>query len=126
LLEDAGRTSDSNGDKQTMDTSSRKHKTAAIIAKAMDDDDYREELLANPKSAIQQELGKELPLGLEVRVVEESANVVYLVLPPKASFELADADLEAVAGGFGLAASKVRPRATGWYPLDEWLTTVLM
>jgi hypothetical protein len=47
------------------------------------DDRYREELLANPKSAIQQEFGKELPLGLEVRVVEESANVVYLVLPPK-------------------------------------------
>ena len=94
-----------------MDQQLARKKTAAIIAKALKDDGYREELLANPKNAIQQEFGKELPLGLEVRLVEESANVVYLVLPPKPVVELSDADLQAVAGGH--------------YALDEWLTTVL-
>jgi hypothetical protein len=118
-----------------MDQESSRKKTAAIIAKALKDDGYREELLANPKHAIQQEFGKELPLGLEVRVVEESANVVYLVLPPKPvvelsdadlQVELSDADLQAVAGGFGIASGSTRVPGTGWFPLDEWLTTVLM
>ena len=102
---------------------SSKHRTAAIIAKAQTEDDYREQLLANPKHAIQQAFGKELPLGLEVRVVEEAANVVYLVLPPKRTFELSDQDLEGVAGGF--AAPKQRP-INGWFPLDEYLATMPM
>ena len=109
-----------------MDQESSRKKTAAIIAKALKDDGYREELLANPKHAIQQEFGKELPLGLEVRVVEESANVVYLVLPPRPVVELSDADLHAVGGGFSITSGATRGPATGWYPLDEWLTTVLM
>jgi hypothetical protein len=110
-----------------MDQQSARKKTAAIIGKALKDDGYREELLANPKNAIQQEFGKELPLGLEVRVVEESANVVYLVLPPKPVVELSDTDLEAVAGGVAVAsgARPVTP-TTACYPLDEWLVTVKM
>jgi hypothetical protein len=109
-----------------MDQESSRKKTATIIAKALLDDGYREELLANPKHAIQQEFGKELPLGLEVRVVEESANVVYLVLPPKPVVALSDADLQAVVGGFGIASNATRVPGTACYPLDEWLTTVLM
>jgi hypothetical protein len=109
-----------------MDQELSHKKTAAIIAKAMQDDGYREELLANPKHAIQQEFGKELPLGLEVRVVEESANVVYLVLPPKPVVELSDAELQAVGGGFSIASDATRVPGTNCYPLDEWLTTVKM
>ena len=90
------------GRQEMMDQQLARKKTAAIIAKALKDDGYREELLANPKNAIQQEFGKELPLGLEVRLVEESANVVYLVLPPKPVVELSDADLQAVSGGLPL------------------------
>jgi bacteriocin-like protein len=59
-------------------------------------------------------------------VVEESANVVYLVLPPQPTVELSDAELQAVSGGFSLASGATRGPGTGWYPLDEWLTTVLM
>ena len=115
------------GRQEMMDQQSARKKTAAIIGKALKDDGYREELLANPKNAIQQEFGKELPLGLEVRVVEESANVVYLVLPPKPVVELSDTDLEAVAGGVAVAsgARPVTP-TTACYPLDEWLVTVKM
>jgi len=110
-----------------MNQESSRKKTTAIIAKAQKDDDFREELLANPKSAIQQEFGKELPLGLEVRVLEESANVVYLVLPPRPVVELRDTDLDAVAGGFAVAAGSARGKpVNGCYSLDEWLTTVLM
>jgi len=101
-----------------------KQRTAAIIAKAREDDDYREQLLANPKHAIQQAFGKELPLGLEVRVVEESAGVVYLVLPPKRTFELSDQDLEGVAGGFAAPGGPKQRPTTGWFPLDEYLATM--
>jgi hypothetical protein len=108
------------------ESSSPNKRTAAIIARALQDDAYREALLVNPKVAIQQAFGKELPLGLEVRVVEESPTVVYLVLPARPVVELSDGDLDAVAGGF--AAPKLAPpgRVNGCYPLDEWLATVLM
>jgi hypothetical protein len=104
----------------------RTRRTAAIIARALEDDAYREQLLVNPKSAIQQGFGKELPLGLEVRVVEESASVVYLVLPARRVVELSDDDLDAVAGGFAAPKGASVGKAPGWYPLDEWLATVLM
>jgi hypothetical protein len=107
-------------------TTASKHRSEAIIAKALQDDGYRAQLLANPKRAIHQEFGKELPLGLEVRVVEESANVVYLVLPPKRAIELDDSDLDAVAGGFAAPAGLATGRVNGCYPLDEWLVTVKM
>jgi predicted CoA-binding protein len=110
-----------------VDQQSARNKTAAIIAKSLQDDDYREALLANPRNAIQQAFGKELPLGLEVRVVEESAHVVYVVLPPKPVVEVSDTDLQAVAGGFAIASVPIQgPRTTGWYPLDEWLVTCKM
>lgn len=99
-------------------------KTAAIVARAQEDEGYHEELLANPKTAIQEAFGKELPLGLEVRVVEESPTIVYLVLPPRRTAELSDADLQGVVGGFALDAEPARGRRNGWYPLDEWLKTV--
>lgn len=111
----------------TIHQQSARDRTAAIIAKSQQDEGYREALLANPKNAIQQQFGKELPLGLEVRVVEESANVIYLVLPPKPTVEVSDADLKAVAGGFAIAAGPLQgPRPLGCYPLDEWLVTVKM
>lgn len=106
-------------------TQAKRKKTDAIIAKAMQDDDYRRELLVNPKQAIHREFGKELPPGLDVRVVEEAANVVYLVLPARPVTELSDHDLAAVAGGLVANPSMQRP-INGWIPLDEWLVTVKM
>lgn len=98
-------------------------KTDAIIARAMHDDAYRQELLVNPKQAIHREFGKELPPGLDVRVVEEAPNVVYLVLPARRASELSDDELAAVAGGLVPTAQMQRP-INGCYPLDEWLVTV--
>ena len=53
---------------------------------------------------MEQELGTRLPEGIEVRVVEETADTIYLVLPYASPLggeegELSDQDLEAVAGG---------------------------
>lgn len=72
----------------------------ALVRKSLQDESFRQRLLADPKATIEQELGRELPADLEVRVLEEAPKTLYLVLPPsKASGELSDAELDAVAGG---------------------------
>ena len=62
---------------------------------------YREALLKNPKGVIGMQLGRELPDWLNIEVVQETADKMVVVLPhmPQEGDELADADLEAVAGG---------------------------
>ncbi|MCH9648187.1 MAG: NHLP leader peptide family RiPP precursor [Deltaproteobacteria bacterium] len=72
-----------------------------ITNKAANDSQYRDALVANPKSLLAQHLGQELPEWLNVEVVEETANTFYLIAPHVPSDELADEDLEMVAGGKG-------------------------
>jgi nitrile hydratase alpha subunit len=78
-----------------------------LINKSLEDEDFRQRLLADPKWALEQELGTQLPEGVEVRVFQESADAIYLVLPSSASplggqgGEIPDRELEAVAGGDG-------------------------
>jgi hypothetical protein len=69
----------------------------------MEDEDFRQRLLDDPKGAVEQELGSRLPEGVEVRAVEESAQIIYLVLPSASPLgqggELSDQELDEVAGG---------------------------
>ena len=61
----------------------RKDLEAEIIAKAWEDEQFRQELLSNPKEAIAKTLGAKLAENLEIRVVQETPNNLYLVLPVK-------------------------------------------
>jgi hypothetical protein len=74
-----------------------------LIQRSLEDEAFRQRLLAEPKAAIEQELGTQLPESIEVRVVEESADTIYLVLPSASPVgqggELSDQELDAVAGG---------------------------
>ena len=73
-----------------------------IIKKALTDPAFRKALLADANSAIEKELGAKLPAGVKVKVVEDSASQVHLVLhaaPGAIKRELSDADLERVSGG---------------------------
>jgi hypothetical protein len=69
-----------------------------ITAKAVKDPKFREELKKDPASAIEKALGIKLPAGLTVKVVEDSASTVHLVLP---HFEgsLSEKELGKVSGG---------------------------
>jgi hypothetical protein len=74
-----------------------------LVQRSLEDEDFRQRLLADPKAAVEQEFGSRLPEGVEVRAVEESADTIYLVLPSASPLgqgeEISDQELEAVAGG---------------------------
>ncbi len=65
--------------------------------------EYRQKVLKDPKAVLAHHTGQTLE-GKEVKVIEETENVIYLVIPPalpQAGDELSDSDLEKVAGGMG-------------------------
>jgi hypothetical protein len=77
-----------------------------LVERSLQDESFRQRLLDEPKGAIEGELGTQLRESIEVRVVEESADTIYLVLPSASPFvgeggELSDEKLDAVAGGLG-------------------------
>jgi len=69
---------------------------AEIIQKASENEAFRAELLADPKAAIERELGVAIPEGFKIGVHEDNIMSINLVLPPA---ELSEADLSAVVAG---------------------------
>ena len=69
---------------------------AQITDKAINDGDFRSHLVSNPKAAISQELGVDLPEGVDVVVHESDAQTLHLALP---TTELGEEELEAIAAG---------------------------
>jgi Nitrile hydratase, alpha chain len=74
-----------------------------LMKRSLEDEAFRQSLLDDPKGTMEHELGSRLPESVEVRVVEESADTIYLVLPSASPIgeggELSDEALESVAGG---------------------------
>lgn len=73
-----------------------------LVEKATTDEAFRARLLADPKAAIEEELGLTIPPGFTVKVHEEVEDTSHLVLPPLAALD--DADLQRAAGGFDAQA----------------------
>ncbi|MCY4265315.1 MAG: NHLP leader peptide family RiPP precursor [Gammaproteobacteria bacterium] len=67
-----------------------------ITDKAISDDEFRSQLLSDPKAAISQELGVEVPEGLDIKIHESDMNTLHLALP---STDLNEEQLEAIAAG---------------------------
>ena len=67
--------------------------------RAVEDEDFRARLLADPKAVIEEELDLSIPDGFNVHIHEENATNVHMVLPPSAA--LAEQDMQAAAGGSG-------------------------
>ncbi len=68
-----------------------------LVAKAWDDEGFKQRLLADPKAALQAE-GLSFPEHAEVRVVEPTDQLFYFPLPPKPA-GLSPEELSGITGG---------------------------
>jgi hypothetical protein len=76
-------------------------KWSQLVAHVWDDEQLKQRLVHNP-AAVLRENGLEVPAGVEIRVVENTDKVHYLVLPPKpldSASELTSEQIDAVVGG---------------------------
>jgi hypothetical protein len=100
-------------------TLTRNELEAKIIARAWQDEAFKQELLSNPKAVFSQEIGHSIPDEVEIRVIEENPTTLYMVLPMKPVIatgdELSEEQLEAVAGGWcsGVVKTVVKTVMTG-------------
>ncbi|MEG4394920.1 NHLP leader peptide family RiPP precursor [Microcoleus sp. BROC3] len=71
-----------------------------IMKKALTEEAFKTQLLADPKSAIASAADIQLPDSLDIRVYEDTPTLKHLVVPANpADAELNDLELEAIAGG---------------------------
>jgi len=74
-----------------------------IVTKATEDEAFRASLLENPKPALEREFDIAIPMDADIKVIEETPDTQYIVLPPKVALgqgELSEDELESVAGGW--------------------------
>ena len=80
-----------------------------IITRAMKDEAFRQQLLSNPRNAIESDQGVSLPANLMIQVHEDTPTTIHLVLPMQPSAgepqELSEAELTMIVGGAGPVAS---------------------
>ncbi len=69
-----------------------------LIIRALEDKEFKQKLLENPKKTIEEEFQVKLPDDLEISVIENQKKKWSLVIP-YVSEELSDEELEAFAGG---------------------------
>ena len=68
-----------------------------LIAKCWADEAFKQRLLADPAGTLKAE-GLEVPAGVRVQVVENTAGMFTLVIPARAT-ALSDEELGSLAGG---------------------------
>ena len=78
-----------------------KNVLARLFAACWKDEALKARFMADPK-AVMQEFDLDVPVGIDVKVVENADDCVHITLPapPAASGDLSDDDLEKAAGGF--------------------------
>ncbi len=67
-----------------------------LIDRAGVDGDFRSKLLSDPKAAVQEELGIEIPDDVVIKVHQNDMQTVHVALPMP---ELAEEQLEAISAG---------------------------
>jgi hypothetical protein len=69
-----------------------------IVARTWQDESFKKRLLADPVPILKQH-GINLSASVQVRILEDTAQVRHLTLPQKPSEDLSDDDLAKVAAG---------------------------
>lgn len=77
---------------------SRKDLEIHLITRALKDENFKQELVANPKEVIEQELGTKLPKQLEIKVLEETEDTLYMVLPCNPYEGISEEELKNLVG----------------------------
>jgi hypothetical protein len=74
-----------------------------LIEKALKNESFRKQLIENPGATIEAETGMKIPETINIKILEEDPQTVYLILPQdpalNTEMELSEAELESVAGG---------------------------
>ena len=68
-----------------------------LLNRAESDDSFRALLLENPNDAVREALSLNVPSNVTLKVHEEDATSIHLVLP--ASSQLSEEELASIAGG---------------------------
>jgi hypothetical protein len=97
---------------ETMLLQERAKMVETVIMRAWADESFKAQLVENPGKALEAAFGTKLPPSIAVKVIEETAETRYLVIPyrPKAGDELSNQELEAVAGGGSGTSISATPR----------------
>ena len=82
-----------------------------VITRALQDESFKQQLLNGDiaaKAAIEEEIGEKLLESLQVKVLEETSNISYIILPKMPSTEeMSQQQLETVAGGKRISSTRV-------------------
>jgi hypothetical protein len=71
-----------------------------VKKKAMVDESFRQELLENPKAAIEAYTGEKIDDNFTIKVIEQDPNYsATFVLPDLLTYEISTEDLDSVVGG---------------------------
>ena len=73
----------------------------AIHDKSMVDMEFRTRFKTDPNGVIEEIAGVQVPAGFKINVVDSEDADLTIALPRRATDELSDNELEAVAGGKG-------------------------
>ena len=68
-----------------------------LTQKAVEDLDFRSQLVSDPKGTINKEFGIEIPDNIQIQVHESDMRTIHLALPPGS--ELDEEQLEAISSG---------------------------
>ena len=87
--------------------SSRSEMEDRLQERLASDPSFREAFKADPRGAVEQTFGLGIPASVTIKVVENTPDTYYIVLPDASTGSeqaLSDTDLEGVAGGIPHAA----------------------
>lgn len=92
-----------------------------VLRRSAMDEDFRRLVTDNPKSAIARELGIDIPDGVHVTVVRETADQVFVVLPwnPAGSEVHCLSGVERLVSGVGVGYSAAFADSYGPGPLGS-------